>query len=113
MKKGIISFLILTAIFAPVLAGADEIKIDNPLGSTSTVPALLAKITNFIWFMALAVAPILILIGAYYFLTSAGDPEKVKIGKNTIIWTFVGLLVIFLSNALVDWMKTAVGIPSP
>ncbi len=108
MKKRILSLIILTVIFAPLAVGA--ITIQNPLGETSTVPALLAKITNFIWILALAAAPIIILIAGYLFLTSAGDPEKVKTAKNTIVWTFVGLLVIFLSNAMVNWLKEVVGI---
>jgi len=115
MKKGIISLIILTIIMVPAIAGAVEIKIENPLVGEDgvgpkTVPDLLVKITNFIWKMALAVAPILIIIAGYLFLTSAGDPEKVKTAKNTIVWTFVGLLVIFLSQALVTWLRAEVGI---
>ena len=110
-KKGIFSFLILTIIFTPLLINAVEVKIENPLGEdTGTVPALIAKITDFIWKLALAVAPILIIVAGYLFLSSAGDPEKVRLAKNTIIWTFVGLLVIFLSNAMIGWLKREVGL---
>ena len=108
MKKGIISFLILTAIFAPVLAGADEIKINNPLGETSTVPELLAKIMEFIRKIALAVAPIFIIIAGYLFITAMGDPEKITKAKKTILWTLIGLLVILMAEMIADSVVEAI-----
>jgi len=109
MKKRLISLLILTVVFVPLLVSADT-TIVNPLGETETFPQLLAKIAGFIFTMALAVAPLLILYAAFILLNSAGDPEKVQTAKKTIIWTLAGLVIIFLSYAMVNWMKIEVGI---
>ncbi len=108
MRNKIISLFILGAIFVfPLLIQAQSI--DNPLGN-KTIIDLIRNIINFIFRLSLPVGALMIVISGYYFMTSNGDPEKIKKGKDTIIWTLVGILVIFLSLAIIDGLKNAIGI---
>ena len=51
-----------------------------------------------------AVAVIVIIVGAVHYLTSQGDPNKIATGKKTIIGGVVGLVIVLLSFAIVNFV---------
>ncbi len=81
-----------------------NITITNPLGSggPSTLDELLEKISDFIFTVTLALAPIFFLYAGYQFLTAAGDPKKVQTATSTIKWAIIGVAIALISSALVD-----------
>jgi len=72
----------------------------NPLRA-QTFAALLNTVLNFLFTIALVVAPLTILAAAFMFVTGGGNPEQVSRAKKTMIWTVVGLIVIILSKGIV------------
>jgi hypothetical protein len=54
-----------------------------------------------------AIAVIFIIIGGITFATSAGDPEKVKKAKSTVLFSLIGLGLAVLANVIVDVVITA------
>ena len=46
----------------------------------------------------------MIIIGGLYYVTSQGDPGKVKRGKDTILYGIVGLVIAFLAIAIVNFV---------
>lgn len=80
----------------------------NPLCYDSFGDLILA-IANFIFTIALALAPLLIVVGGIYIIAAQGDPAKIQNGKNIILYTLIGLLVIFLSRGLITLLRTAIG----
>lgn len=54
------------------------------------------------------VAVIVVILGAFNFLTSQGDASKVTKGKNTIIWGIVGLIVAIMAFAIVNFILSSV-----
>ena len=54
---------------------------------------LLQLILCFFWNFAIPITIIMILFGAFYFLTSGGNPEKIGKGKSIIATTFVGFII--------------------
>lgn len=108
MRNRIIGLLILSVLSAiPLFIQAQSI--DNPLGD-DTIIDLIRNVINFIFRLSLPVGALMIVVAGFYFLTSVGDPEKIKKAKNIIIWTLVGILVIFLSLAIIEGLKQAIGI---
>lgn len=103
----LIIFLLLVSLFIPLVVEGIEIK--NPLKYES-FGDLIENIVRFLFWLSLFVGALMIVVAAYCFLTSAGDPEKVKRAKNIIIWTLVGILVLFLSVAFVAFLKEALGV---
>jgi len=89
--------------------GGGIITIEPPITATS-FEALVAGITNFIFIIALVLAPLMIIIGAIYLLTSGGDPKKLETGKNIIIYTLIGLAIILLAKGLIAVLKTIIGV---
>jgi heme/copper-type cytochrome/quinol oxidase subunit 3 len=54
-------------------------------------------------FFAAPIALFFIIYGAYYYITSAGDEERVKKGKNILINTLIATLILLASfTFLVD-----------
>jgi len=92
--------------------GGDDggiIKIESPINATS-FEALVGGIVNFLFYIALVLAPLMIIIGAIYLLTSGGDPKKLETGKNIIIYTLIGLGIILLAKGLIAVLKTIIGV---
>jgi hypothetical protein len=106
MKK-IFLTLILTLLLLPVLASAIEFQ--NPL-KYGTFDELVTAIISFIFKIAVVVTPLIVLIGAFYLLTAAGDPKKVGTGKTIISYALIGLVIILLARAIIYMLKSVIGV---
>lgn len=96
-------FLILTALAVPLFSSkaTTPITIQNPLVADSFVELILI-IINFLFYLSLPIASLIIVISAWNLLLSSGEPEKVKNSRNMIIYALVGVLVLYLSVAIVN-----------
>lgn len=78
----------------------------NPLGASgiSTPQQLIGKVINSVLGVVGSLALIMFIYGGLVWMTSAGNTEKVKKGREIIIWSAIGLFVIFASYALVRFL---------
>ncbi len=58
-------------------------------------------IADWIFVILLVVAALFIIWGAFGFVLSGGDPEKVTSARNKLIWALVGIIVAFISRGIV------------
>lgn len=79
-----------------------NIEKDNSLIDTIQV------IINVILGVLGLVAVIFIILGGVNFVTSSGDPGKVKKAKDTILYGVIGLVVALLAYAIVNFVLTSV-----
>jgi len=86
----------------------EEICIDNPLKAGS-IEKIIENIINFIFTIALAVAPLMIIVGAVYYITSAGEPAKLGQAKSIMIYTAIGLAIVLLAKGLVSVIQQVIG----
>lgn len=110
MKKVIISICLLSAIFfsfsaLPVLAagGADcpgDNCITNYLG-TDSPQVLIGRIINSIMGIVGSIALLMFIFGGLTWMTSGGSADKVKKGRDILMWSAIGLAVLFMSYGLV------------
>lgn len=56
-----------------------------------------------------AIALLIFVYGGIMWMTSGGSPERIKKAQTTLIWAVIGLLVIFASYTLVDFVINALG----
>ncbi|MBZ9569722.1 PKD domain-containing protein, partial [Patescibacteria group bacterium] len=109
--KEIFFFLFLCSLLIPLLA---EAIIIEPSFALPTFEELINAIVDFITWVALAIAPIAIIIAAFYFLTSGGDPEKVRKAKKIILFTVIGLIIILLARGITGLIRQIlIGPPGP
>ncbi len=64
---------------------------------------------NWIFTFLVALAIILVLIGAYHILTAAGAQEKVTQGQNYIKFALIGLALALMAKAVPSLVKFIVG----
>lgn len=51
------------------------------------------SVLSFVFVLAGIISVIMIIIGGYWYVLSAGDPQKVKKGKDTILYSVIGLVI--------------------
>ncbi len=57
-------------------------------------------VIDWIFFSLVAIVALFTIWGSYDILTAAGDPEKLKKGRERIMWAMAGLAVALLSRAI-------------
>jgi Fe2+ transport system protein B len=122
-KKKLIIFIILFAfLFAPfyfVLAvgeatpqgiqeavSTEGAVLDNPL-PVEDINVLVANVIKAILGIIGVAALIMFIYGGILWMTSAGNQERIRQGRETLVWAAVGLAVIFSSYALVNLLLQA------
>lgn len=105
-----LSLILLIVIFIPLTVGA--VTIDNPLASDSFAD-LIDAIINIIFMLAIAIAPIMFIVAGFYFITAAGEPEKIQIAKKMILWTLIGLLVVMSAKGIIMLFGEVFGVDTP
>ncbi|PIR89685.1 hypothetical protein COS93_00220 [bacterium (Candidatus Gribaldobacteria) CG07_land_8_20_14_0_80_33_18] len=111
MKKSltILFFLFLLIILmTPGLTRAD-VKIESPI-KYENIPDLINSIVNYIFWVGLALAPLMIVIGALMIMSSGGDPNKVTTGRNIIIYACIGLAIILFAKGIIAIIRGVLGV---
>jgi hypothetical protein len=106
----IIFSILLFSLLIPLFTKA--ITFENPFEDL-TFEKLIENIINFIFWVAMAIAPIMIIVAAFYFLTSGGNPEKVSTAKKIIFYTIIGLIIIFLAKGIPAIIRQIIEGPLP
>lgn len=110
MRLSKILILLLLTFFLAPLSVNGAVNIENPL-SSNTFTELLDKIIDFIFYIGVfGVAPLMIIIAGFFFVTAAGEPEKITRAKQMILWVLIGLLVLFCAKGLITLFKEIVGV---
>ena len=101
----LLSFLLIsTALFASFSNVYGIIRIPNPL-KAENFAQLIDMIINFIYSLALWITPIMYIIGGFFYVTAAGDPEKINTGKKIFLYTTLGFLIIISAKGLINLFK--------
>jgi hypothetical protein len=85
-----------------IIAQVKALSLPNPLGEVNSLQDVVLNIINFILGIVGLIALIELILGGFTILTSGGNPEKVKKGKDTIVWSIIGLAIIFGSYMLLQ-----------
>ncbi|MFA5130983.1 MAG: pilin [Patescibacteria group bacterium] len=83
-----------------------NLSLDNPLCPANTpncmTPQLLiGKVINSILGVVGSIALIMFIFGGLTWMTSGGSADKIKKGRDIIVWSAIGLVIIFASYGLV------------
>jgi len=111
MKKYIIPGLfVLTLLFLGSGAlAANTVNVPNPLGDNVTIIELINRITNYLMWIAIVLAPMMIIIAAFTFLTAGGNEKKVGTAKKMLMWAVIGLALVLVSKGIVSLLRDFLG----
>ncbi|MFH1582652.1 MAG: pilin [bacterium] len=84
-------------------------QICNPL-NYDNFGDLASAINNFIFVIAVALAPILFAIGGVMIVTAGGNPLQVQKAQKLMLYAAVGLVVILLAQAIVYVIRNVIGV---
>lgn len=99
--------ILLPAAQALAVAPADHPL--NPLGDTSGgAPELYGRVIRGLLGFAGIGALLYFIWGGIVILTSGGNSDKVKQGRDSIVWAAVGLIVAFSSYIILNFVIKAV-----
>jgi hypothetical protein len=110
MKK--INYAIMGLLLSiPVATFAQVPTSVTPVGSADdlTVSSLLVNIINWVLGFSAAIAVLFLIFGGILYVVSAGNADRSKQARQTILYAVIGLIVIVLSFVIVDFVMNNVG----
>lgn len=101
MKKVLLILIILGLILPILVLG---IVLENPLRH-ATFEALIEALIRIIFNIALVLAPLMIIIGAFYFLVPGEGSKNIETGKKIILYTLIGFTIILLARGIIELFR--------
>ena len=87
----------------------EAVKLKNPLGTGTTLEGLLERIVRFLRDISVPIEAGMVIFGAYQILFAAGDPEKIKVGRRTILYAVIGYVIIWIGWGITTIIEEVVG----
>lgn len=100
----------IIAAAAPLIAFAQGLQPAIPFANTARgglIPSVL-NIVNGLLVVAGIAASIYLVVGGVRYITSQGEEGETEKAKNTILYALIGLIVIALSAAIVNFIISTV-----
>ena len=85
---------------------------NNPLKQFDSVAAIVNVILPTMYIVGAFIFLAMLVYGAFTFLTSGGDAEKVAKARKTITYTVIGLLVVVTAVLIVNLISFILDTPS-
>ncbi|MFC1640780.1 hypothetical protein ACFL2D_01880 [Patescibacteria group bacterium] len=115
--KRIITSLTTAALSAYAIAIAPAAHaLDTTLDVTgiskeeNVTPVVIAVI-NWILAITAAVAILVLIVGGFRYITSAGNDKRVQAAKTTITYAIVGLIIVLLAYVIAATINAVIGAP--
>ncbi len=92
---------------APITATVSgRVTLPNPLGTTSP-EELIGRLIKAVLSIVGSLALLMFIYGGVLWMTAQGNGDDVKKGKNVIVWSVAGLVVIFSAYVVLKYVLSA------
>ncbi len=106
LLKTLTIFLITSFVVAsPALA-------NNPPDLPEVFPIIYKAVKIFFGLIAIITAA-MVVKGAYMWMVSGGDPQRIKLAQGTLTWAIVGLIFFIMAPFLFDVILRLLGVELP
>ncbi|MDR2063584.1 MAG: pilin [Candidatus Nomurabacteria bacterium] len=92
------------ALASPLKEGADAARGKGMPADLFGENGTFTQITNTILVVIGIVSVFMLIYGGLRYILSGGDSKKVVDAKNTVMYAIIGLIIVFLSYALVNFV---------
>ena len=110
MKKLIVLSSTITSLITPKIAFAQNIVIQKPTEGFGELGKFINNMITLAFGLALLVVLVMLIWGAFEWITSGGDKEAVGKARNRIINALIGLAVMAVAFALAKVGADFIGI---
>ena len=97
---------------APVITGGSQSfkpkVLENPL-TVDSIPKVIGRAIQIFTGVSGSVALLMFVYGSFLLMTSRGEPEKVKKGKDAMKMAVLGLIIIFTAYAVLNLLFESIG----
>ena len=104
MRKRLLTFALLLiiglAFAAPVMA---QTSLPNPIRCADAT-CLISQVIRYILGVIAILATLMFIWGGVMMITSEGNADRVKKAKETLTWAAIGIVVILLSWAIIQFV---------
>ena len=112
-KLLVVTVLVLLPLVAVVAPAHAQLTQPNCEGTglncrTTDANALIKNVINWLLGIAFGVAVLFLIIGGFWYITSAGNEETAEKGKSTAINAIIGIVIIILSYVIVNVVASLV-----
>ncbi|MDO8463579.1 MAG: hypothetical protein Q7S96_04940 [bacterium] len=106
-------WMMAVAALVPVAAHAagttaSTTSLENPIG-TSSIAVLIGNVIRAGFGLVGSIALLMFIYGGFLWLTSAGSPERVKKGRDVMVWAVLGIAVMFTAYAVTTFIISRLG----
>ena len=101
MKK-LLSTLIIFSLVIPTTLNATVFA--NPL-KHANFPDLINALIDTIWTLSLVFAPLMIVVGAFYFFVPGEGGKNIETGKKIITYTLIGFIIIIAAKGIIELLR--------
>lgn len=107
MKRIVLAITLISVLAAALATPVTVALARHIIDHIENVPAdldiflVINRVVNFLFTLLLLIAAVCIVIAAFYFVTAAGDPERVGKARQFVIFALVGVAVALASRGLV------------
>lgn len=108
MLLGLLVVSFAPATFAQFISAGDNPVAESTGGASSIRQLVLTMLRFFLGFLGI-IAVIMIIYGGILYVTSAGNEESAGKGKKILMYAIVGIIIIFISFALVNTVLGGLG----
>lgn len=88
-----------------VTFGAPKLTDVNVPNKDVQADSILVTLLNLVYLIAGVAAVIAIIMGGFWYVTSNGEADKIKRGKNAIIYASIGIVVILLAFGITGFVS--------
>lgn len=85
----------------------------NPIAKFADIASIVNIISSLLIIFASLAFIFMMLTGAYTYMTSGGDAEKVKQSQKTLKFAIIGMVVVLVSFLIVKLIEKILGIQLP
>ena len=104
----VVSLLFPLAAFAQ-LQGPGVSAPNSGISSIGAVQTTLCEVINWMFYLLIVFAVIMVLVAAFKYLTAGGDPEGVKSASHTLLYAAVAILVAIIAKAFPSLVGSFIG----
>ena len=107
----------IIALFVPVLAFAQNfapapsgvVAPGSVLNNVSQVPTLACTIVDWLFWALIVFAVIMVLLAAYGYVSSGGDPDKTKAASQKLLYAAIAVVVAIIAVGFPDLVSSFLG----
>jgi len=112
MKRNLVILTLIGLLLIPTILLAvtpEKPPVTPPIQKLEDVVTIMNKVGEWLFAIIFALAVIFVLASAFQFLTSAGNPEKIILARQMLIYALIAVAVSIVAFGLPKLIKLLLG----